>query len=58
MSATLDPQIFIKYFQSVVRPADYKIPVIKCEFNRFEVELFYLDDLESVLKIPKPNVII
>lgn len=62
MSATLDPKIFKEYFERVSRYVDVvsnddpEIPVIKCTFNRFEVELFYLEDIKRILNLSNQEV--
>lgn len=53
MSATLDPIIFQEYFRKVAKQSslmpveNYTIPVVKCTFDHFGVELFYLDDIQT-----------
>lgn len=62
MSATLDPIIFQEYFRNVAKQSslmpveNYTIPVVKCTFNRFGVELFYLDDIKAILELSNHEV--
>jgi hypothetical protein len=55
MSATLDPKIFQKYYKEVGRYIDsidiqkYSIPVVNCEAGNKEVEVFYLDQIKTML---------
>ena len=61
MSATLDSTIFQEYYAKVARSADisttYRIPVTKCEFNCFEVELFYLEQIKQILNLNQVKIL-
>lgn len=62
MSATLDPKLFQDDFKSVLKQSsimstrEYNVPVVKCTVSRFEVELFYLDDLKRILYLSDKEV--